>query len=68
MTLFEMLFIIYLIIGLIVMVYDWTTYQEPVYKRLKKYKMQEDSMACLYMLSVWILWPVRLFYILFKNK
>lgn len=68
MTVFEMLFVIYLVIGLIVMIYDWKTYQEPIYKRLKFYKMQEDSMVCLYMLSVWILWPIRLFYILFKEN
>lgn len=61
----EIIFYTYLVIGFFVMTYDWHKYQKPIYDLAKKSGMVEDGMAVMYMTSVVMLWPIKIFNWLF---
>lgn len=50
---------IYILIGMITLIYDWNKYHKEEYKRLKEQNEVEDSYAILYMLFVIIFWPFK---------
>jgi hypothetical protein len=61
MSIGEIIFYSYLIIGFCVMTYDWYKYQKPIYDQAKKSGMVEDNMAVMYMTCIIILWPIKIF-------
>ena len=67
MSIGEIIFCIYLVIGFCVMTYDWYKYQKPIYDQAKKSGMVEDGMAVMYMTCIIILWPIKIFNWLFRK-
>ena len=50
---------IYILMGMITLIYDWNKYHKEEYKRLKDKNEVEDSYAILYMLFVIVFWPFK---------
>ena len=59
--------IIYILVGLLIMTYDWDKYHKEEYKRLKAQNEVEDSAAVLYMLYVTTFWPIKVLGYIFRK-
>lgn len=58
---------IYILIGIIVLIYDYQKYQKKSYELAKKNNMADDSMMCMYMMTVILLWPIKIALYFRKN-
>ena len=57
----------YLIVGLLVMAYDWKRFQGPEFNKMNRFGKAESPMAVVYMISIILLWPIKIFYWVFKK-
>lgn len=61
MSLNESLFLIYIIIGICVTIYDWEKFRKYEYETLKRIGESEDSMVIIYWIMLTLCWPIKLF-------
>ena len=61
MSLNESLFLIYIIIGICVTIYDWEKFRKYEYETLKRIGESEDSMVIIYWIMLTLCWPFKLF-------
>ena len=61
MSLNESLFLIYIIIGICVTIYDWEKFRKYEYETLKRIGESEDSMVIIYWIMSTLCWPIKLF-------
>lgn len=60
MSLNESLFLIYIIIGICVTIYDWKKFRKYDYETLKRSGEVEDSMVIIYWITLTLCWPIKL--------
>jgi len=60
MSLNETLFVIYIIIGICVTIYDWKKFHKYEYETLKRIGEVEDSMVIIYWITLTLCWPIKL--------
>lgn len=60
MSLNESLFLIYIIIGICVTIYDWKKFRKYDYETLKRSEETEDSMVIIYWIMLTLCWPIKL--------
>ena len=61
MSLNESLFLIYIIIGICVTIYDWENFRKYEYEALQRIGESEDSMVIIYWIMLTLCWPIKLF-------
>ncbi len=61
MSLNESLFLIYIIIGICVTIYDWQKFRKYDYEASKRSGETEDSMVIIYWITLTLCWPIKLF-------
>ena len=61
MSLNESLFLIYIIIGICVTIYDWEKFRKYEYETLKRIGESEDLMVIIYWIMLTLCWPIKLF-------
>ena len=61
MSLNESLFLIYIIIGICVTIYDWEKFRKYEYEALQRIGESEDSMLIIYWIMLTLCWPIKLF-------
>ena len=61
MSLNESLFLIYIIIGICVTIYDWEKFRKYDYEAAKRSEETEDSMVIIYWIMLTLCWPIKLF-------
>lgn len=57
----ESLFLIYIIIGICVTIYDWEKFRKYDYEAAKGSEETEDSMVIIYWITLTLCWPIKLF-------
>lgn len=50
--------IIYLIVSLVATIWIWNKYWAKEYNKAKNKGNVEDGMACIFMLSIFVFWPI----------
>ena len=61
MSLNESLFLIYIIIGICVTIYDWEKFRKYDYEALQRIGASEDAMVIIYWIMLTLCWPIKLF-------
>ena len=61
MSLNESLFLIYIIIGICVTIYDWKKFRKYDYDAAKISEETEDSTVIIYWITLMLCWPIKLF-------
>lgn len=60
--------IIYGIIGIIVVFHEHNKYFKKEYDELKKQRLAQDSAYIIYLMMVWLLWPLNLVIRYYQDK
>ncbi len=63
----EILFYIYLIIGILIGIYDWFNYIKPIHDDLLETDTLESNMLFMYWICLILFWPIYVICKLFKK-